>query len=160
MKSLITNLVMLLTLIIVAPIFAQTPVSTSTNTSKVFLSNDGGANNDTMQRAYQSVVSALQTKDNLTVVKTPTEANIFISLKCDSKSRVQDGITVYDHTVKLAVTDPSTHQILWSVEERGPYPAFHMGGDAWGKNFAAVAEKLAADLQQAETNGSVNLHPH
>lgn len=157
MKLPIKNLAVLLTIVSVPPTFAQTAAPAGT---RVFLANDGGIDNKTMQRAYDSVADALQKDDHLALVKTPADANLFISLKCESRSRTQNNIDVYDHIVKLVVIDPVSHQPLWSVEERGPYPAFHVGGDSWGRNFDSVAQKLAADLQRAESNGSLTLHPH
>ena len=138
--------------------FAQTTAVPTSKKPTVFLSNDGGINNADMQRAYTSVASALREKDKMELVNSPSSASIFISIKCESRTTHENDITVYNHLVKLSVIDPASHQTLWSVEERGPYPPVHFGGDAWGKSFTKVAEKLAADLQQAENSGNVAFH--
>jgi hypothetical protein len=114
-----------------------------------------------MSRAYKAIAAALTQKDGLTVVAQPAQANMVVSLRCEDKPNVRDGNTTFDHVVRLAVIDPSTHQSLWTVEERGPFPIFQLSdGHIWGKNFTKVAGKLAVALHQAQTSGQFTVAAH
>jgi hypothetical protein len=121
----------------------------------LFLTNAGDVDNATNQRAYNAVYAALQKSNRFQLATAPEKADLLLELHCFNEALTEPGQNAMGrHRVRVDIIDPVSRRTLWTITEKGPDPAFTLNpGDAWGRNFNKVADKLTLDLDTL-ANGS------
>lgn len=128
-----------------APTAAPLPTAL-THAKKIFLGNAGDQENADCLRAYNEFYRDLSSMGRFELVPDPAQADLVLELHYEIdlggslvSSHDKDSVRQF----RVAVIDPHTHIVLWSLTERTNYAIFQKNRN---KNLDQTVDQLAQDF--------------